>query len=99
VTTVAVGALPWATDRASIDDLLELIEPPAWHRDALCREYPELSWFPGRTDDVRPAKAVCGRCLVAFERRSWAMQQGSDLHGIWAGLSDRERRQMRAITA
>jgi Transcription factor WhiB len=66
----------------TVDDLAALLEPPSWHRDALCREFPELSWFPGRADDVRPAKAVCGRCLVAPECRSWALQQGPDLQGI-----------------
>jgi hypothetical protein len=52
VTLVAFGSTPWATDRATIDELLDMLEPLPWHADAACREHPELSWFPGRTDGV-----------------------------------------------
>jgi hypothetical protein len=69
---------------ASVDELPELIEPPAWHRDAACREFPDVTWFPVRGQTAAPAKAVCQRCLVAFECFTWALAQGSDLQGIWA---------------
>ncbi len=38
-----------------------LLERPAWHADAACREHPEVDWFPERGDDQGPAKAVCAR--------------------------------------
>ena len=78
---------------SEIGDLLELIRRrPAWHADAACREAPaEVSWFIERGEDPRPAKAVCQRCLVADECRTWALDQGPELQGIWAGLTSRDR--------
>lgn len=70
--------------------LLALITRPAWMADALCREHPELSWYPDRGKDVRPVKAVCERCLVRPECLAYA-----DGFGIWAGTSVRQRRQLR----
>jgi hypothetical protein len=55
---------PWATDGATVDRFLDLIEPPAWHADAACAEHPELPWFPKVGQPTGPAKAVCARCLV-----------------------------------
>ena len=49
---------------------------PAWHKDAACREHPELSWFPERGEDVRPAKRVCEACLVCRVCREWAVGHG-----------------------
>lgn len=82
------------------EELLEAIEAhrPGWHRDALCKEYPELSWFPERGQDVEAAKEVCRRCLVQSECRAVAVADG-DVHGVWGGTSDRERRRMRAAEA
>jgi WhiB family transcriptional regulator, redox-sensing transcriptional regulator len=97
VTVVVVAAaLPWAAERFTVDDLLDLLEPPAFHRDAACKEAPaEVSWFPVKGQTAAPAKAVCGRCLVAPECLAWSLAQGEGLAGIWAGLSDRERRRLR----
>jgi hypothetical protein len=68
VTIVAVGMLPWATNAASIDELLEIIEPPAWHADAACKEAPtEVSWFAVQGQTAAPARAVCQRCLAAAD--------------------------------
>lgn len=69
--------------------------PPGWHADALCREYPDLSWFPERGDPVSPLKAVCARCLVAEECRTAAVTDPA-LLGIWGGTSLQERRVIRA---
>lgn len=73
------------------DDLLELIakHTPAWHADALCREYPEISWFPERGEPVRPAREICGRCLVAGECRAAG---ASEIYGIWGGLTINQRK-------
>jgi WhiB family redox-sensing transcriptional regulator len=85
-------------DQGDVSQLLELLDAgrPAWHRDAACREHPEVTWFPGLGQDVRPAKRVCADCLVLSECRSWAIDEGTDLAGIFGGLSDRERRAVRA---
>lgn len=78
-------------------ELLEQLAagPPAWMRDALCREpHPGVSWFPERGEDAGPAKAVCRRCLVLEECRAYAIGD-HELRGIWGGLSDRQRRRLR----
>jgi len=75
-----------------LDILEELREP--WHADALCREYPELDWFPGRGESVREQKAICARCLVRDECLASAVRTGEKV-GIWGGTSERERRKMR----
>lgn len=72
-------------------DLVALLRPPPWHRDALCHEpaYAGLPWFPEVGDDLRAAKAVCGRCLVAPE----CLEAGiGEAAGIWGGASARQRR-------
>jgi WhiB family redox-sensing transcriptional regulator len=69
---------------------------PAWHRDAACKEHPELSWFPQRRADVRPVKRVCASCLVVDLCKAWALSQPEPLVGIWGGLTAYERRKLRA---
>lgn len=78
--------------------LTELIDRPAWMADALCREHPGVTFFLERGEDARPAKAICSSCLVRDECLAYAIDQGSALHGIWGGASDRERRRMRKST-
>jgi WhiB family redox-sensing transcriptional regulator len=68
---------------------------PTWHRDAACKEHPELSWFPGRGQDVRPVKRVCRSCLVVDLCRAWALTQPQPPAGIWGGLTEGERRSLR----
>jgi WhiB family redox-sensing transcriptional regulator len=79
------------------DRLTELIRRPPWMADALCREFPDVSWFPERGQDVRPAKAICSRCLVRVECAAYVatFDALTAAHGIWAGTSARERRQER----
>ena len=69
-----------------------LIARPEWHRDALCREHPEIDWFPEVGEDRRPAKAISARCPV----REQCLAAGIDNpDGIWGGLGWRERRRLR----
>jgi WhiB family redox-sensing transcriptional regulator len=74
----------------------ELLDRPAWHADAACKEHPRTTWFPERGKDARRAIEVCGRCLVLDECRTWALGQPDDPAGIWGGLSGRERRRLRS---
>ncbi len=75
-----------------IDELLELITNgrPVWQRDALCREHPEVDFFPGQGGDTEPAKAVCAACLVAVECLDYALADKT-LVGVWAGTGARAR--------
>lgn len=81
--------------------LADLVDRPAWMKDALCREHPEIDWFPGRGEDGRPAKALCARCLVQAECLAYAETITVPMPptGIWGGTSERERRQVRQTAA
>lgn len=82
-------------------DFADLLNRPAWMKDALCREHPEVVWFPGRGEDARPAKALCARCLVQPECLDYAESITVPMppSGIWGGTSERERRQVRSTAA
>jgi WhiB family redox-sensing transcriptional regulator len=72
----------------------ELGRRERWQRDAACIGHPEVSFFPERGVSTRPARAVCARCLVRDDCLGYAMAHGIK-HGIWGGLSERERRRLR----
>lgn len=80
-----------------VGELLRLLFEgrPSWHADGLCHEYPEVSWFPERGRGARTPKAICRRCLVVEQCATWALAQDSKLQGVWGGLSEHDRRQMR----
>ncbi|MGI8753591.1 MAG: WhiB family transcriptional regulator [Acidimicrobiales bacterium] len=86
---------------SDIGELFDLVRRrPAFHADAACREAPpEVSWFIERGGDPGPAKAICARCLVVADCRAWALDQGSELEGIWAGMSKRDRMAERRLAA
>lgn len=53
---------------------------------------PEL-FFPNKGESAREAKLLCGVCPVLEECRAWALDNDVR-HGVWGGLSDRERRRI-----
>jgi len=73
---------------------LSLHLPPEWTRDALCAQTDPEAFFPDKGGSTRPAKSVCRDCPVLAECRDYALARG-DLHGVWGGLSERERRRVR----
>lgn len=79
-----------------LPDLLALVRPPAWHRDAACLEHPELTWFPDRheTAVMRLAIAVCRRCLVRAECLAFALEV-PDMAGVWGGTTALQRAALR----
>ena len=89
-------ALPSPSTRTPPGPLAALLaavgDNAAWHRDALCREYPDVDWFPTR--DVDEPKAICARCLVRAECLTSALDNIEA--GIWGATSERERRAIRA---
>lgn len=91
--------LRYIGDPGELIDLASTLEDlavrPAWHDDAACRGQGTEPWFPDRGDDVRPAKAVCHTCPVQQECLDAAEQER---HGIWGGLSERQRRRLRRST-
>lgn len=86
--------IPYAPERPDLDAIFRLLERPEWHRDALCKEHPEMEFFPGLGQDWLPAVDVCARCLVADECLSYALADPA-LEGIWGGTTMNQRRQVR----
>lgn len=82
------------------EELFDLLERPAWQKDALCREpkYAGVQFFPERGDDTRAAKRVCSGCLVRDECIAFALEMG-ERFGVWGGTSERERRRLRRSAA
>lgn len=74
-------------------------EPEDWRLRAACRHMnPEL-FFPegtaGRALDAAVlAKRICGTCPVRAQCLDWAVDH-SAAFGIWGGLSETERRDLR----
>jgi WhiB family redox-sensing transcriptional regulator len=68
---------------------------PSWHQDAECVHYTgRVDFFPARGESVREAKAVCAVCTVREECLDFALRL-KVAHGVWGGLSERERRSVR----
>ena len=87
----ALEAIPTGEIRHSVAECFDLLEPPAWHADALCNEYPHISWFEGW--DSTAAKSVCQRCLVRHDCLRYALDN-DPLFGVWGGLTPSERRKL-----
>lgn len=77
---------------AALDELRDWLAGyrPAWHADALCKEYPDVNFFPERGEDTLRARSICARCLVRDECRQ-AGVDGDEI-GIWGGTSGKNRR-------
>lgn len=69
-------------------------EGRAWRAYAACRDELKATFFPERGGDVVKAKAVCAGCTVREPCLAAALRNG-EKHGIWGGLSERERRRLR----
>jgi WhiB family redox-sensing transcriptional regulator len=71
----------------------------AWRTRAACRgEDPELFFPVGSTGpalaQIAEAKQACARCPVREACLTFALSTGQD-HGIWGGLTEDERRNLR----
>lgn len=77
---------------------LTLDEPQAWRQQAPCGrpEVPNYLFFPARgdTETLERARAVCARCPVHTECLDFALAT-HQMFGVWAGTSEKQRRQMR----
>ncbi|MEW2467896.1 WhiB family transcriptional regulator [Streptomyces sp. NPDC046994] len=74
-----------------------------WRHEASCREEDPDLFFPiGNTGpaliQIEEAKSVCRRCPVIEHCLQWALESGQDA-GVWGGLSEDERRNMRRRAA
>lgn len=69
--------------------------PGPWARRGACRDTPTWVFFPARGDSLAAAKGVCARCVVRPQCAAFAME-APGLKGLWGGLTERERRELRA---
>lgn len=84
----------------------DLPRPPEWQRDALCQDYPPEIFFPESSGSgaaaAALAKKICGQCPVRTLCLTWALDIERDqgaMPGVYGGLSDRQRRELRKETA
>lgn len=78
---------------AELGDPAPVVPAPDWSR-ALCKETDPEAFFPEQGGSPRDAKRICGRCEIRPECQAWAVATGQR-HGVWGGLSERERRRLR----
>lgn len=65
----------------------------SWAEQAACAGlHPDL-FHPTRGEQASPAKAICAECPVQGDCLTWALTT-RQAHGIWGGLSERERRRL-----
>lgn len=72
---------------------------PDWRSMALCRDTDPSLFFPVGTtglalDQIAAAKAVCMQCTARADCLDYALDTNQD-SGVWGGLSEEERRQIR----
>jgi len=66
----------------------------SWYERAACLEADADSFFPEKGGSSRPAKRVCAGCIVRTECLAYALDN-DERFGIWGGMSERERRQLK----
>ena len=76
-----------------------LLESANWRDQAECRSTDPALFFPVGTtgaalDQIAAAKSVCIQCAARAECLEFALETNQD-NGVWGGLSEEERRQIR----
>ena len=74
------------------------ILPENWQDDANCLGVDPDLFFPERGASTREAKEVCRGCVVREQCLEFALLTNQE-SGIWGGLSEDERRKVRARQA
>jgi WhiB family transcriptional regulator, redox-sensing transcriptional regulator len=66
-----------------------------WRELAACRGTDLEVFFPGRGESAGPARQVCAACPVRQPCLDYAITNRIT-HGIWGGLTERERRTLQS---
>jgi len=66
----------------------------AWQYRAACRGADPDLFFPQQGESADPARRVCARCPVRAQCLEYALANAI-WHGVWGGLAERERRELR----
>ena len=74
-----------------------------WLDLGACRDEDPDLFFPitsagPAVDQVAAAKAVCARCTVREACLRYALEARQD-HGVWGGMSERERRRLKRMAS
>ena len=66
-----------------------------WHNDAACKGMGAELFFPlvGDHKQAQAAKRICATCPVREDCLEDALESGQS-HGVWGGLTVRERRRL-----
>lgn len=65
-----------------------------WRYRAACRGTDLQVFFPGRGEPAEPARQICAACPVRQPCLDYALSHAIT-HGIWGGLTERDRRPLR----
>jgi WhiB family transcriptional regulator, redox-sensing transcriptional regulator len=65
-----------------------------WTDLALCAQADPEAWFPEKGGSTRLPKLICRGCEVRGECLDYALETDQRF-GVWGGLSERERRQLK----
>ena len=66
-----------------------------WREEAACRGADLALFFPSRGESAGPARQICASCPVRELCLDYALRHGI-VHGIWGGLTERDRRALRS---
>lgn len=66
----------------------------AWQAEALCAQTGSDFFFPEPGSSVREAKRICGLCEMRTACLDYALTN-DERFGVWGGLSEKERLQLR----
>ena len=75
--------------------IAEVLMPPEWTKKALCAEVDPNIFFPEIGENVSVVKKICKACDVREECLKFSLDN-DERFGIWGGLSEKNRRQLRA---
>ena len=70
----------------------------AWMLEAKCLDADPEAFFPEKGGSTREAKRICSICPVREECLEYALAN-EERFGIWGGLSERERRRAKRLSA
>lgn len=65
-----------------------------WIDDAVCAQTDPEAFFPEQGGSSREARRVCLTCTARTDCLEWALATG-ERFGIWGGMTERERRELR----
>lgn len=81
--------------RMLIDTITTITSPDLdWQQEALCAQTGADFFFPEPGSSVREAKRICGMCPIRSACLEWALDN-DERFGVWGGLSEKERLELR----